>query len=210
MAISPLLLSLLLLNAFVFGIFLGILNDGSRIVRVFCGVRYSAKSFRSLYARELPIVHRPLGRREQGRLGRGTLSVLIFFQDLLLFTVGGVGTVLLQYEYNSGRFRFFVLPAILVGFLLYYFTVGKCLMVVSEAVAFVIKAALLIVGYCFSRPFVKIFRIFVKKLKKSAIFFRFLIAKRTKKLYNIHKKKEWLRLAEQGCISFDGGVTEDT
>lgn len=210
MEISPLFLTLLLLGGFLFGIFLGILNDGNRIVRVFLGVRYSKKHFRSLYERPLPIVHRPLRVTEGGRIRRGVLGAVIFLQDLLLFVVGGVGCVLLQYEYNSGRFRFFLLPAIVFGFLLYYFTVGKCVMLVSEAIAFGIKATFCILGSLCMRPVVKIFRFFVKNLKKTTGFFQFLIAKRTKKLYNIHKKQEWLHMAEVGCISLDTCLPEDT
>ena len=203
MEISPLLLCLLLLHAFLFGCFLGVVNDGNRIVRVFFGVQYSERSFRSLYARNLPLIHRPLQRKDHGKRCRGVLSVLIFVQDLLLCTVGGIGVALLQYEYNSGRFRFFILPAILAGFLLYYFTVGKWMMLVSEGVVFVLRASFLIIGRCVLYPFVKIFQFFVKKLKKISKKIRFLIAKRTKKLYNIHKKSEWLHWAQSGGILFD-------
>ncbi len=209
MELSPLLLSLLLLHSFLFGAFLGILNDASRIVRVFFGVRYGGKSVRSLYTRDLPIIHRPLSGEERGKIGQGALSVLIFFQDLFLFIFAGVGCVLLHYEYNSGRFRFFSLPAIVLGFLLYYFTVGKLIMALSERIVFVIKATFLILGSVLMRPFVAICHFFNKKLTKTMNFFRKLIAKRTKMLYNKGKKKEWLHLAAKGCISFDGKATGD-
>ena len=203
MEISPLLLLRLLLNALVFGLFLGILNDGSRIVRVFCGVRYSKKSFRSLYARDLPLIHRPLERREHDRLHRWALSALIFVQDILLLVVAAVGTVLLQYEYNSGRFRFFVLPAVLLGFLVYYFTVGRGMMIISEAIAFVIRATILILGCLLLRPIVKFLVIIFKKLKKYAENLCFFIAKRTKKLYNISERKICVRLEKRKTTASD-------
>lgn len=206
---SPLLLSLLLLHSFLFGAFLGILNDVSRIVRVFFGVRYGGTSFRSLYARDLPIIHRPLSTRERGKIGDGALSVLIFFQDLFLFVFAAVGCVLLHYEYNSGRFRFFSLPAMVIGFLLYYFTVGKLIMALSERIVFVIKAIILIVGSILMRPILAFCRFFNKKLTKTAKKFRKVIANRTKKLYNKNKKKEWLHSAAKGFVSFDGTATED-
>ena len=204
MEISPYLLTLLLIHSFLFGAFLGILNDVSRIVRVFCGVSYSQKSFRSLYARELPLIHRPLVRKENGKIKERALAVLIFFQDLFLFAIAGVGTVLLQYQYNSGRLRFFCLPVMVVGFLLYYFTVGKCVMLISEGIVFVIRATVLILGSILLHPFVKIFHFFVKKLKKIARKIQFLIAKITKMLYNKHKKKEYMRMAERGFSLLDG------
>ena len=206
---SPLLLSLLLLHSFLLGAFLGILNDVSRIVRVFFGVRYGGPSFRSLYARELPIIHRPLSVKERGKISDGALSVLIFFQDLFLFAFAAVGCVLLHYEYNSGRFRFFSLPAMVLGFLLYYFTVGKLIMALSERIVFAIKAILLIVGSILMRPILAFCRFFNKKLTKIAKKFRKVIANRTKKLYNKNKKQKWLHKADKGFISFGGAATED-
>lgn len=203
MEISPFLLSLLLINSFFLGIGLGVLNDVNRIVRVFFGVSYSSKSIRSLYTRNLPIVHRPLVRTEHGKIKNGMLAVLIFFQDLLLFAVGGVGLVLLQYEYNSGRFRFFCIPAILIGFLLYYFTLGKIVMLLSEVIVQGIRAFAWIVGWCILTPFVKIGRIFSKILIKFAKNIQILIAKRAKMLYNRDKKKEWLCTAEKGFLPRD-------
>ena len=206
---SPLLLSLLLLHSFFFGGFLGVLNDVNRMVRVFFGVRYGGESFRSLYARELPVIHRPLGGGEHSKIGQGALSVLIFFQDVFLFSFAGVGCVLLHYEYNSGRFRFFTLPAIMLGFLLYYFTLGKLIMALSERIVFVIKAAFLILGNVLLRPIVGFCHFFNKKLTKISKKNCKVIAKITKTLYNKHKYKEWLRLAQRGCISFRAETTED-
>ena len=204
MEISPLFLSLLLLHSFLFGVFLGGINDLNRIVRVFFGVSYSPKTYRSLYTKELPWIHRPLQKKERSRVGSGALSVLIFFQDVFLFLIAALGVVLLEYQYNSGRFRFFVLPAMLLGFVLYYFTVGKCLMTVSEAVVFFIKAALLIVGRCFLYPFIKLFGFILNFFRKITKKFRICIAKRRKKLYNIHVKKKWLCLSKKGFVSFLG------
>ncbi len=162
-----------------------------------------------MYARDLPIIHRPLSVRERGKIGDGALSVLIFFQDLFLFAFAAVGCVLLHYEYNSGRFRFFSIPAMVLGFLLYYFTVGKLIMALSERIVFVIKAALLILGNIFLRPILAFCRFFNKKLTKIAKNFRKVIANRTKRLYNKGKKKEWLRKACRGFISFGETATED-
>ena len=113
-------------------------------------------------------------------------------------TAGGVGIVLLQYEYNSGRPRFFCLPALIFGFLIYYFTIGRIVMLLSEGIVFVIRATGLVLGSCILYPFVKIFHFFVKKLIKNYKKFQYLIAKITKKLYNKHKKQEWLHMTEKG------------
>ena len=111
MEISPFLLTLLLSWSFVFGVILGVINDMNRIIRVFCGVRYSEKRFGKLYELVLPVVHRPLLRSEN-KFHKKALAVLIFFQDIIFFILAGVGIILLNYEFNEGRFRFFTVFAV--------------------------------------------------------------------------------------------------
>ena len=86
MEISPLLLAMMLVWSFVFGLLLGAVNDVNRIVRVFCGVRYGGKNFDKLYSIKLPIVKRSLKRRDGG-FYRGILSIIIFFQDIIFFLI---------------------------------------------------------------------------------------------------------------------------
>ena len=117
MEISPFLLTLLLSWSFAFGLILGVVNDMNRIIRVFCGIKYSKRLFGKLYELNLPVVHRPLTRREN-KFHKKALAVLIFFQDIIFFIVAGVGIILLNYEFNEGRFRFFTVLAVIIGFLL--------------------------------------------------------------------------------------------
>ena len=144
MEISPLLLSLLLLWSAVFGAVLGMINDVNRIIRVFLGVRYTQNGFERLYKYPLPILKKPLGELKT-LPKRGFVSVIIFLQDLLFFIIAGVGVAILNYEFNEGKFRIFTLLAILVGFLLYYFTIGKLVILASELIVFSIKAIFLMI-----------------------------------------------------------------
>lgn len=204
MEISPVALSWLTLQAFLLGILLGVLHDANRLVRVICGVHYSEKRFQALYARPLPVVHRPIRTREAGRLRRGGLAVLILLQDILFFVAAAIGIVLIQYEHNSGRFRLFVLIAAVVGFLLYYFTVGKLVMLLSEGIVFCLKAAVCIVLGTISRPFRAIFRFFVKKIKIFISNLKIVIEKRQKKLYNKNRRLQLLKKAEHGFLEMKG------
>lgn len=196
-------LTFLLLYSFGLGALLGVLHDANRIVRIFCGVHYSEKRFKSLYARSLPLIHRSLSVGEKGKIRKGFLNVLIFFQDILLFLAGALGFVILHYEYNSGRFRFFSLLAMIVGFLVYYFTVGKLVMFCSEAIVFFMKATFLIFFECVLRPIRAFGRFLLKKLKKIGKISQIFLAKRRRKLYNINRKKRLLEEAKHGFVSFD-------
>ena len=199
MEISPFLLALLLGWSFVWGVILGALNDANRIIRVFCGEVYSKKHFGKLYDLTLPIVKRPIKRKESGLRKKG-LSVLIFFQDIIFFVIAGIGITVLNYEFNEGRFRFFTVFAVVLGFIIYYFTVGKIIMMLSEGIVFIIKATILIIFSAICRPFVIFGRFFAKKLKKIALFLHITIANMQKKLYNINRKKKMMEKSSKGFL----------
>lgn len=199
MEISPFLLALLLGWSFFWGLILGVLNDVNRIIRVFCGVAYSKKHFGKLYEVDLPIVHRPLGKRE-GKIHNKALSLLIFFQDIIFFIVTGIGITVLNYEFNEGRFRFYTVLGVFIGFVLYYFTLGKIVMMVSEGIVFFIKAAFLVVFSAILHPFVILGQFFSKKLKKTALFLNITLANIRKKLYNNSRKKNMIEKSSKGFL----------
>lgn len=200
MEISPFLLTLLLLWSFAFGLILGVVNDLNRIIRVFCGVKYSEKRFGKLYELVLPVVRRPLIRKENN-FHKKALAVLIFFQDIAFFIFASVGIILLNYEFNEGRFRFFVVIAVILGFLLYYFTVGKVVMTVSEGIAFFVKATLLVIFSVALRPFAALSTFFIKKIKKIALFLNITIANTQKKLYNKYRRKDMIQKSLNGFLN---------
>ncbi len=203
MEISPLLLFTLLLYSALLGVALGVLNDIFRITRVFCGVHYSEKKFGKWYEKKLPVVHRPLDAHSHGRWTKLGLQILIFIQDIFLFVAAGAGAVILNYEYSSGHFRLYTIPAVIVGFAVYYFTLGKLVMIVSEGVVFLIRAALTVTVAVIAKPFCFIFRLIRRFFEKIGRFFGSAIAKRKKLLYNKNKKVKLLRESETGFLSAD-------
>ncbi len=51
-------------------------------------------------------------------------TVIIFFQDILYFTVIGIVTFLLQLAFSAGEIRAYLLLGILLGFVIYNFTLS--------------------------------------------------------------------------------------
>ena len=135
MELSQLALLRLYLLAVLLGVFLGVIYDILRISRVFLGVRYSRRAFRSLYEKKLPYIKMSGERRESPFLG-----TLIFFEDLFFGVFCGVSTILLFYAANNGNFRFLVLVCILGGFFLYRGTIGRPIMLASELIAYGVEA----------------------------------------------------------------------
>ena len=182
MEISQLVLLRLLLYSFFFGLATGIFYDVNRIFRVLCGVRYSKRIFTRLYEIRLPIVKRKL---KMG-ISKGFFqSLVINVGDLFCVLFAASGLIVLNYSYNSGRFRFFTVIGVCLGFLFYRFTVGKLLIRIVEPIAFILKYLILSFFIVFSRPFIKIGIFVGKKVKKSIYLYSFTLEKKRRKLYNI-------------------------
>lgn len=200
MEISPIRLLFLLLSSFGFGIGIGVFYDVHRILRVLFGVQYTKNRPTKYFSKPLPILKRPLGEIKRGKIKTAFLSVLIFMQDLLLCCVSAVGIVILNYAFNDGRFRFYTILALFMGFFLYYFTVGKLMMFLSEWIVFFLRSVFSIFFFLLSRPWVILWRFLGKIVKKSRLNLQKTIANQRKKVYNIHKVNDCFRAADRGFL----------
>ena len=141
MEISPLTLSLLLFFSFLYGICIGIVNDTNRIIRVFFGVRYTKINFDKLYA-FLKIKNEEKSKTKTKNI---YLNILIFIQDIFLCIFAAAGIILLNYYFNDGRFRLFTVVAMLFSAVLYYLSVGKLIMLISEPITLIIRTCVVFV-----------------------------------------------------------------
>ena len=183
MEISPYMLSLLLLYSFLFGMSAGIVNDINKILRLFFSARRE----------EI---------RTRGRFARGSSCAVIFFQDILLFTYMGVGTVLLNYYLNRGQFRIYSIAAVAAGFVLYYFTLGKIIMFFAESIVLFLHTVIFKLLHILLLPIKAIFKVIGMILKKLCKKIRFAIAKKKILRYNKRKKAQ---LEELSRIGFCAG-----
>ena len=194
------MLTLLLIYSFLFGMSAGVFNDISRIIRAFWGVRYSKKSFERLYELKLPLVGRLGSGRAEGKWNKRFLGVIIFFQDILLFGYFACGVVVLNYYLNRGQLRLYTVAVAAAGFAVYYFTLGRLLMLLSEGVIFFIRAALNILLHIIFRPFVLLFRLIFKIFGRVSKKLRSAIEKKASLRYNKEKQRELTQLSLQGFL----------
>ncbi len=145
MQISQGAIAALYLYAVLLGLALGALYDLLRITRVFLGVHYSrrlSKRFRSI---RFPLIS-PLSEHKESR----ALGAVIFIEDFIFCLFSGLALILLFYQSNYGKIR---IPALFCaggGFLLYRITLGRLVMLFSEAIAFAIEILFRYLGYfCF-------------------------------------------------------------
>lgn len=184
MEISPLMLLRLLIYSFLFGISAGAFNDLNRILRIFLKTKRTNKGLDRLYDTKLSLLKNLIGIRLIRRCAKILFSVLIFIQDIALFLYLGCGVVILNYYMNRGQFRLYTIAAALVGFVIYYFTIGRLMMVLAKGIAYVIRFVMTLLIYLISRPFVWGFAVGKKILFIPCKKIFTAIAKRRKLSYN--------------------------
>ncbi len=205
MEISPIRMALLLFYSFVFGMGVGAFYDANRIIRVFLGERYSRLGIGGLADWRLPICHKPIyldGKKKTVR------TAVIFLGDFLCVLVAALGIIILNYSYNSGEFRIFTFFGAFAGFLIYYHTLGRLVMLVSEPLAILIKYLLFSFFIIFGYPFLKFGQIIVKNIKKVVFLYRFALEKRHKKLYNVKEEVCLLEMAKKGFLSIGDNIQQ--
>lgn len=99
----------------ILGLIFGGIYDIIRVVHIFCGIAsYSGES---------------------ARMKRGVLPFGIFFllDAAYMLTVTTVFSVFI-YAVNSGGFRLYLLVSVIVGMVIYFLTVGRAVMYLSETI----------------------------------------------------------------------------
>jgi len=68
-----------------------------------------------------------------------TSALFVFFQDILFFLIATAASAIFFYKFNSGRIRLSAIAFMIGGFAAYYFTVGRLVMAVADAIIAFIK-----------------------------------------------------------------------
>ena len=190
----------MLLWGILCGAALGVLWDIFRLTRVMLGVPYPSRGAKSMYERPLPFLKRPLGLRSEGRsrIRAGVRIAVIFLEDVVFGVVGAAVMILLVYVTNDGVFRVMAPAGMLIGFCLYYVTVGRLVLSLSQMIVFCLRAGMLYLVTLLLLPP----RLAVRLWKRTvgAWIARVLLRCRRHREVRYHQKMlgELLRLAESG------------
>ena len=143
----------MLAYSFVLGVFLGVVYDIFRIRRLIFCCEKNTKAHSSIFHRQRMFIE----------------EIVIFIEDVLFWFISAVSMCIFIYYVNSGRFRGVAIFGAVIGFFVYYKTIGKVVMLLSGCIINFLRAAfrLLIrftlypVGrllrYVFIDPFYKLF-----------------------------------------------------
>lgn len=160
---------LFFLLSFLFGVGLGVLYDGFRLLRILLGVREGAK---------VP----PKTKKEKAK--KCSLSgTVTFLLDFLYVLTGGIVYTLFLYEAHSGIFRFYSLLALGIGALLYMKTLSRATLFLLAPIVLIVKRVAKSVLYPSKKLLKGFIRIFLKALRKMRCFSHEIVL-------NYSKKKE--------------------
>ncbi len=166
--------------SFILGLIFGVSYDIIRIIHILCGIAsYSG---------------------DERYMRKGKIPFLLFFlTDLVYMTAVSAAFSVFVYWVNYGDFRWYLLFGSVVGFVLYYVTLGRVVMYFSEAVVRVIR---LVFHYTVAVPLRYIWKTAQRLV--SAVY-RFTLGRLVKMLVGVYLSKrnaKYLRHIERE-ISFD-------
>lgn len=81
----------------------------------------------------------------------------IFIQDILYFTISGICTFLFALAYNYGEIRFYIIAGGLIGWIVYYMTIGEIVYRFSDKILNLVRKIIKKVWRVIFRPMVFIF-----------------------------------------------------
>lgn len=185
MELSQKALAFMFLYSVLTGVGLGVFYDILRIIRVAVGVRYSGRSgsrtarkalcecksdedesceHSGSVADRIPLPLLPPRLAQICRISPHgfAVSVMVFVGDIIFGTVAGLAAAILIYYTNNGQIRGLAFVGMAAGFAVYYFTVGKVVIRLSELLSFLLKAAIAYLLFFLSFPFVRLFWLFVR------------------------------------------------
>jgi len=184
MEISPILLTKMLIVAFLFGIQSGIFFDFGRSLRLCLFGDIKSQKNKKIRNLKLPFSKRELYKK-QNKITQIFENIFVFICDFLWVVYSFLGLMKINYSYNDGGIRAFTFFSLILGFILYYFTVSKLVIFIMELLSISLRFVIFSFFDAISIPFLKIYNNLVKKLKKRCEKMRLDIEKKRKKVYNV-------------------------
>lgn len=108
--------------AFICGMAMGVFYDLLRITRVFLGYNYISEKSTILQSK---FVNKFSVKNNQEVRKRLYFKIVLFFEDIIFLAISAIAFVLILFYGNDGIFRSVTFIAFILGFVAYYFTIGK-------------------------------------------------------------------------------------
>lgn len=171
------------LYALLLGLFFGFLYDSLRIMRMLVGIT-SVHIQSVAWTRRLPCRH-------IGKLGRGVVSELFFVHllDILYGLSTGASFCVFLFALNNGRFRWYLLLGCVLGFMAYYWSVGRLVVYLSGYIVAVLRSMIGLILYLLTQPLVWLGKRICRLFAPIGVYFhRWWRIRQTEKV-----KKNWMK-----------------
>lgn len=197
-------LALVSMYAFVLGVLFGAFYDVFRILRVSLGIsKYGGRQrFCRIYEKGIKNIF-------DFKRSHFAEALIVGVGDVLYFTVSGAAYAIFINHFNYGRFRWFVFLFCLLGFVLYYFSVGMVVIRFSSVISQILELVISVSVHFVLLPFKMLFKSFKKmclrfispaleKLKKA-------VDNSRRKRYTKHIKREEIKRPGDRAILMSSG-----
>ncbi len=190
-----------ILKFFLLGVLMGIFYDIFRTIRIARRTDSPVKANR-FYLKIAP--KRFFEKREKKPITGVAEAVLIFAEDILFCIGCAAAFIFLTYAVNDGEIRIFGFLLCILGFALYYISIGKAAVYLSGHIIFLTKILIYWIFYIIIKP-IKVFLSFVMRASRCiyAKTFGALMAKISYKRRLAYTKKLYARLLENAENGFE-------
>lgn len=117
------------LYALCIGVLLGLLYEVFRISHIMLtgvGINHSETSFKVIDEICVKIAGNKVQRESPARKTKNRMTgIIIFFEDILFFIIASVVFTVFLYQINYGQPRVFLYVGTILGFIIYYNTIGR-------------------------------------------------------------------------------------
>ncbi len=191
----------LILIFFLPGIFLGIVYDIFRILRI--GRTSDLSVGGAFYEKIRPRkpLFAPVSRFLSAHPLKAADWVLVFIEDILFWLIAAITEILLIFHTNGGEIRIYCLIASVVGFFLYHQTLGKLITFFAKQIIFLLRCLIYWTLYAIIYP-VKLIANFIFRLAiwlYEKTIHRYIVLKREKKQQAYSEKIKRDTLISAGC-----------
>ena len=119
-----------------------------------------------------------------------TSDFVTYIEDFLFWIITSIILLYSIFTYNNGELRFFMFLAVILGFVLYLFTISSYLIKINVKIINTIKRIFLKLFEIIYKPFIKVFKILKKVIFKPILFVIINIRKNMKNIKNSLKDKK--------------------
>lgn len=194
---------LLVLQAFLCGVSLGVLYDASRLFRMAFGVSHFASKESKLVKKDLPLIGRLKGtKRKEGKIA----AIILFVCDLIFMLIAACALLCVLFFRNDGRFRWVVLLFAGGGFVCYYVSIGYLVMRFCTVIICLLRILSAYIIFFVTYPI----KYIAKSIRRAL---RYLAVETICRMRAVHIKKEapriYARLLSRAEDGFLGDVRKD-